>query len=81
MAVRWVRGVPAFRACLGDADRRVLLQNAWRDLFLLTAAQFSSAFDLRPPSSRLPGHGQCADSKLFGSWRRGGVVSGVPGGK
>jgi len=30
------------------ADQRVLLQNGWRELFLLTAAQFTSAFDLRP---------------------------------
>jgi len=47
MSVRWVKSVPAFR-CLTDADQRVLLQNGWRDLFLLTAAQFSSAVDLRP---------------------------------
>jgi len=56
MAVRWVKTVPAFRR-LADADQRVLLRNAWRDLFLLTAAQFSSAFELRPPTPvpHLPG--------------------------
>jgi len=59
-AVRWVKSVPSFR-CLSDADQRVLLQSGWRDLFLLTAAQYTSAFHLRPlprVASHLPGqHG------------------------
>lgn len=57
MSVRWVKSVPAFR-CLTGGDQRVLLQNGWRELFLLTAAQFSPAFDLRhavASPSRLPG--------------------------
>jgi len=71
MSVRWVKSVPAFR-CLTDADQRVLLQNGWRDLFLLTAAQFSSAVDLRPPvasPSCLPGQ----QSTVLYAWR-GDVV-------
>jgi len=55
MCVRWVKSVPAFR-CLTESDQRVLLQNGWRDLFLLTAAQLSSTFDLRPVASADPSH-------------------------
>ena len=57
MAVRWVKSVPAF-CRLSTGDQRVLLQNGWRELFLLTAAQFSSAFSLQPAvasPSHLPG--------------------------
>jgi nuclear receptor subfamily 2 group E protein 1 len=43
LAVRWPKSVPAF-CRLPANDQKLLLQDGWRELFLLTAAQFKLLF-------------------------------------
>ncbi|XP_046446388.1 protein dissatisfaction-like [Daphnia pulex] len=45
MAVRWVRWLTPFQT-LSRADQQLLLQESWKELFLLYLAQWSSPWDL-----------------------------------
>ena len=45
MAVRWVRWLTPFQT-LSRADQQLLLQDSWKELFLLYLAQWSSPWDL-----------------------------------
>lgn len=45
MAVRWVRWLTPFQT-LSRSDQQLLLQESWKELFLLYLAQWSSPWDL-----------------------------------
>ena len=45
MAVRWVRWLSPFQT-LGRADQLLLLQESWKELFLLYLSQWASPWDL-----------------------------------
>lgn len=45
MAVRWVRWLTPFQT-LSRNDQQLLLQESWKELFLLYLAQWSSPWDL-----------------------------------
>jgi len=47
MAVKWARTVPAFVA-LPLADQLLLLEEGWKELFILNAAQFQMIVDSAP---------------------------------
>lgn len=47
MNVRWAKNVPAFTALPMD-DQLLLLEESWRELFVLGASQFLSPLDLAP---------------------------------
>lgn len=46
MNVKWAKNVPAF-ASLSMSDRLILLEESWRELFIIGSAQFLRAADLR----------------------------------
>ena len=47
MSVKWVKNVPAFLS-LPFRDQVTLLEEAWRELFVLGAAQFQMPIDAAP---------------------------------
>ena len=61
MSVKWAKTVPAFVA-LPFRDQVVLLEESWRELFVLGAAQFQIPIDAGP---LLAAAGQCG---TFRSW-------------
>lgn len=67
MAVRWVRCLTPFQT-LSRSDQQLLLQESWKELFLLYLAQWSSPWDLGAlMNQRLARHhaGRPADNDLL----------------
>ncbi|RWS25403.1 nuclear receptor subfamily 2 group E member 1-like protein, partial [Leptotrombidium deliense] len=52
MVIRWIKSLPTYRT-LTKSDQIVLLEDSWKDLFLLNMAQWSVTFDIASPT--IPG--------------------------
>ncbi|XP_015786062.1 nuclear receptor subfamily 2 group E member 1 isoform X1 [Tetranychus urticae] len=50
MVIRWIKSLPTFRT-LSKNDQITLLEDSWKDLFLLNMAQWSVTFDVVSPTS------------------------------
>ncbi|XP_074597907.1 nuclear receptor dissatisfaction isoform X2 [Brevipalpus obovatus] len=53
MVIRWIKSLPTFRT-LSKNDQMTLLEDSWKDLFLLNMAQWSVSFDIISSSSGGP---------------------------
>ena len=47
LSVKWVRSIPAFLS-IPFSDQVALLEEGWRELFVLGAAQFQMPIDIAP---------------------------------
>ena len=48
MVIRWIKSLPTFRT-LSKKDQLLLLEDSWKDLFLVNMAQWAVTFDLSAP--------------------------------
>lgn len=48
MVIRWIKSLPTFRT-LSKKDQLLLLEDSWKDLFLVNMAQWSVTFELSAP--------------------------------
>ncbi|RWS17104.1 nuclear receptor subfamily 2 group E member 1-like protein [Dinothrombium tinctorium] len=49
MVIRWIKSLPTFRT-LSKSDQIILLEDSWKDLFLMNMAQWSVTFDIMSPT-------------------------------
>lgn len=48
MVIRWIKSLPTFKT-LSKKDQIILLEDAWKDLFLVNMAQWSVSFEITSP--------------------------------